>query len=109
MNCNVNYEDPPEEEESGPITSPKTVSWKSVVSTTFKTPQKCVGQNRNIGAWMRAGTHGAQMRAGTHGAQMRASTHEAQMRASTLGAQMRASTHVIQGENSRRHAHGMSG
>ena len=47
MNCNVNYEDPPEKEESGPVAGPKTVSWKSLILTTFKTPQKCVGQNGN--------------------------------------------------------------
>ena len=47
MNCDVNYEDPQEKEESGPVASPKTVSWKSVISTTFKTPQECVGQNGN--------------------------------------------------------------
>ena len=47
MNCDVNYEDPPEEEESESVLSPKTVSWKSIVSTTFKTPQECVGQNKN--------------------------------------------------------------
>ena len=57
MNCDVNYEDPPEEEDSGPVTSPKTVSWKSVVSTAFKTPQECVEQNRNLGVRMRAYTH----------------------------------------------------
>ncbi len=48
MNCDVNYEDPPEREESGPVASRKMVSWKSVISTTFKTPQECVGQNRNL-------------------------------------------------------------
>jgi hypothetical protein len=91
MNCNVNYEDPPEEEESGPVTSRKTVSWKSVVSTTFETPQECVRQNRNLGAWMRACMHGAQMRACTH------------------DAQIRACTHTIQGENTRRRPRGISG
>jgi hypothetical protein len=40
MNCDVNYEDLPEEEEAIPVTSPKTVSWKNVVSTSFKTPQE---------------------------------------------------------------------
>jgi hypothetical protein len=53
MNCDVNYEDPPEEEESESVLSPKTVSWKSIVSTTFKTPQECVGQNRNLGVLRR--------------------------------------------------------
>ena len=47
MNCDVNYEDPPEEETTQPIRSPKTVSWKSVIVTPFKTPQECVGQNGN--------------------------------------------------------------
>ena len=56
MNCDVNYEDPQEKEESGPVASPKTVSWKSVISTTFKTPQECVGQNRNLGTARRTDT-----------------------------------------------------
>jgi len=56
MNCGVNYEDPPEKEESGPVASPKMVSWKSVVSTTFKTPQECVRQNRNLGMVRRGDT-----------------------------------------------------
>jgi hypothetical protein len=56
MNCDVNYKDPPEEEESGSVLSPKTVSWKSIVSTTFKTPQECVGQNRNSGVLWRSDT-----------------------------------------------------
>ena len=47
MNCDVNYEDPSEEEMEQPIHSPRTVSWKSVVATPFKTPQECVGQNGN--------------------------------------------------------------
>jgi hypothetical protein len=47
MNCDVNYEDPPEEQTTEPIHSPRTVSWKSVIATPFKTPQECVGQNRN--------------------------------------------------------------
>ena len=56
MNYNVNYEDPPEEEEPIPVTSPKTVSWKNVISTTFKTPQECVGQNRNLNGIRRPDT-----------------------------------------------------
>ena len=53
MNCDVNYEDLSEEEESESVLSPKTVSWKSIVLTTFKTPQECVGQNRNPGVlWL---------------------------------------------------------
>ena len=49
MNCDVNYKDPLEEEESESVLGPKMVSWKSIISTTFKTPQECVGQNRNPG------------------------------------------------------------
>jgi hypothetical protein len=47
MNCDVNYEDPLEKETEQPICSPRTVSWKSVVATPFKTPHECVGQNGN--------------------------------------------------------------
>jgi hypothetical protein len=47
MNCDVNYKDPLEDETAQPIHSPRTVSWKSVVATPFKTPQECVGQNGN--------------------------------------------------------------
>ncbi len=46
MNCDVNYKDPPEEEESESVLSPKTVSWKSIASTTFKTPHECAEQSR---------------------------------------------------------------
>ncbi len=49
MNWDVNFEDPPEKGESDTVASPKMVSWKSVISTTFKTPQECVGQNKNLG------------------------------------------------------------
>ncbi len=56
MNCDVNYEDPLEEEELESFLSPKTVFWKSIVSTTFKTPQECVGQNRNPSILWRLGT-----------------------------------------------------
>jgi len=60
MNCNVNYEDPQEEEEPIPVTSPKTVSWKNVISATFKTPpQECVGQNRNLSGIRRPDTRPA--------------------------------------------------
>jgi hypothetical protein len=38
MNCDVNYEDLPEEEIEQPIHSPRTVSWKSGFMTPFKTP-----------------------------------------------------------------------
>ncbi len=47
MNCDVNYEDPSEEETEQPIRSPRMVSWKSVVTTPLKTPQERVGQNGN--------------------------------------------------------------
>jgi hypothetical protein len=49
MNCPVNYEEPEEsvEEDNLPISAAKTVTWKSDVRTTFKTPQECVGQNGN--------------------------------------------------------------
>ncbi len=47
MNCDVNDEDPPDDKIAQPIHSPRTVSWKSVVTTPFKTPQECVGQNGN--------------------------------------------------------------
>jgi hypothetical protein len=48
MNCDMNYVDPPEAEELDSIANPKTMSWKSVISTTFKTPQECVGENKNL-------------------------------------------------------------
>ncbi len=51
MNCDVNYEDQPEEETTQPIRSPKTVSWKSFITTPFKKPQECVGQNGNRDVW----------------------------------------------------------
>ena len=51
VNCPVNYEDPTEVQESRkkqqPISGPRMVTWKSVVRTACKTPQECVGQNRN--------------------------------------------------------------
>ncbi len=40
MNCDVNYEDPPDDKIAQPIHSPRTVSWKSVVATSFKTLQE---------------------------------------------------------------------
>jgi hypothetical protein len=49
MNCLVNYEDPEVETDKDrtkrPVTTPKTVTWKSVVATPFKAPQECVGHN----------------------------------------------------------------
>ncbi len=56
MNCDINYEDPPEDDNLGSIPALKTVSWKYVISTTFKTPQECVGQNRNLGTVRRGDT-----------------------------------------------------
>ena len=49
MKCSVNYEEPEEdvEEDNFPISAAKTVTWKSDMATTFKTPQECVGQNGN--------------------------------------------------------------
>ena len=47
MNCPVNYEDPAEPTMM-PIGSPKTVTWKNVVATSFKTPQECVGKDGNL-------------------------------------------------------------
>jgi hypothetical protein len=50
MNCPVNYEDPEVEmdkdKENKPVTAQKMVTWKSVVTTPFKTPQECAGHNR---------------------------------------------------------------
>ena len=50
--CPVNYEDPTEEEamktkRTQPISALKMVTWKSYVTSPFKTPQECVGQNGN--------------------------------------------------------------
>jgi hypothetical protein len=51
MNCPVTYEDPAKEQDlkrkQQPISACKMVTWKSIVATAFKTPQECVGQNRN--------------------------------------------------------------
>ena len=44
MNCDVNYKDPPEEEESESVPAQKTVSWKSIVSTTFKHRRRVLGR-----------------------------------------------------------------
>ena len=56
INCPLNYADPEEgtREEETSISARKTVTWKSDIATTFKTPQECVGQNG-----MRKGTLGA--------------------------------------------------
>ncbi len=50
MNCPVNYEDSSEEEATEtkktlPISALRTVTWKSDVSSPFKTLQECVGQD----------------------------------------------------------------
>ncbi len=58
MKYPVNYEDPPEEKVEEDMkettrwkigwsmsTSPKTVTWKSVIPTSFKIPQECVGHS----------------------------------------------------------------
>jgi hypothetical protein len=51
MNCPVNYEGPAESQEKKEkkraISAPKRVTWKIVLATPFKTPQECIGQNRN--------------------------------------------------------------
>jgi hypothetical protein len=50
MNCLVNYEDPEVETDKDrtkiPVTAPIMVTWKSVVATPFKAPQKRVGHTR---------------------------------------------------------------
>ena len=48
MNCEVNYEDPAEGDKVSSILGPKTVSWKKDIASSFKTPQECVGQNKNL-------------------------------------------------------------
>jgi hypothetical protein len=61
MNCLVNYEDPPETAEDGGANkktgirrtgetkqtqpSTKMVTWKRIIATPFRTPQKCVGKS----------------------------------------------------------------
>ena len=52
MNCEINYEDPIEkktlsEKKTISIYAPKSVTWKSHLASPFKTPQECVGQDRN--------------------------------------------------------------
>ncbi len=62
MNCPVNYEDPPEMAEDGGAKkemgiqrtgetkqtqpSTKTVTWKRVIATPFRTLQECVGKSK---------------------------------------------------------------
>ena len=36
MNCEVNYEDPTEDDEVSSIPGPKTVSWKKDITSSFK-------------------------------------------------------------------------
>jgi len=62
MNCPVNYEDPSEEEttetkRTQPISALRTVTWKSDVASSFKTPQECVGQDGS--RMVRMSTHRA--------------------------------------------------
>ena len=45
MNCDINYEDPPEDDNLGSIPALKTVSWKKDIASYSKAPQECVGQN----------------------------------------------------------------
>jgi hypothetical protein len=49
MNCTVNYKNPEPEkrhEKKQSNYARKTVTWKNVVATSFKTPQECVEHNR---------------------------------------------------------------
>jgi len=48
MNCDINCEDPPEEDELGSSPALKTVSWKKDIASYSKAPQECVGQNENL-------------------------------------------------------------
>ncbi len=76
MNCLVNYKDELEEmtreerngtrrggKERSTNTSPKTVTWKSVIASPFRTPQECVGhsgistQKRGTDRHLREATH----------------------------------------------------
>ena len=41
MNCDVNYEDPPEEDETEVIAAPKMVTWKDLVASPSKALQEC--------------------------------------------------------------------
>jgi hypothetical protein len=52
MNCEINYEDliekiPLSDKKTISICAPKSVTWKSNLASPFKTPQECVGQDRN--------------------------------------------------------------
>ena len=47
MNCDVNYEDPPEGDDLESIPALKTVSWKKDIASYSTAPQECVGQNKN--------------------------------------------------------------
>jgi len=48
MNCDIIYEDPPEEDKLGSGPALKTVSWKTDIASYSKAPQECVGQNKNL-------------------------------------------------------------
>ncbi len=47
MNCDISYEDPPEDDNLGSIPALKTVSWKKDIASYSKAPQECVGRIRN--------------------------------------------------------------
>jgi hypothetical protein len=48
MNCDINYEEPPEEDELGSSPALKSVSWKKDITSYSNAPQECVGQNENL-------------------------------------------------------------
>ena len=48
MNCDINCEDPPEDDNLGSIPALKTVSWKKDITSYSKAPQECVGQNAKL-------------------------------------------------------------
>ena len=74
MNCPMNYKEPHEEKVGERMketsrwkmgrsmsTSPKTVTWKSVVATPFKTPQECVGHSGARIRKIQTDKHGARI------------------------------------------------
>jgi len=48
MNFDINYEDPPEDDNLGSIPARKMVSWKKDIASYSKAPQECVGQNAKL-------------------------------------------------------------
>jgi hypothetical protein len=48
MNCDIHYEDPPEDDNPGSIPALKTVAWKKDIMSYSKAPQECVGQNEKL-------------------------------------------------------------